>query len=103
MSPALAGVLRSDGTPGSRHVAAIVLDLAARGYLRFEETTDSDRTQVRQRVVRGDRPPADLAPYEATVVEGLLGSKDSAAVAPAGRHRWAAQDAIYDSLAAEVS
>ena len=102
VSPGLAGVLQSDGTPGSRHVAATVLDLAARGYLRLEETTDSDRTRVWQRVVRGDRPPGDLAPYEAAVVEGLLGTGDSAAMTLTGGHRWAAQEAIYDLLAAEA-
>jgi uncharacterized protein (TIGR04222 family) len=102
VSPGLAGVLRNDGTPGSRHVAATVLDLAARGYLRFEETTGGDGDRVWQRLIRGDRPPGDLAPYEAKVVEGLLGRSESFAVSVTGPHRWAAQDAIYDLLGAEA-
>jgi uncharacterized membrane protein YgcG len=105
VSSGLAGVLRGGGVAGSRHVAATVIDLAARGYLRFEETT-SDRGRLEQRLVRGHRLPDDLAPYEAEVVEGLLGKsghrRDSVAVSVTGKRRWAAKDAIYHLLETEA-
>ncbi len=84
-------------------MAATIVDLAARGYLRFEETTSS-RGRAGRRIVRGDRSAGDLMPYEAKVVECLIGRErpryrgGSAALSSP----WTARAVIYDLMEEET-
>ncbi len=100
--PGLAGALRRGGVAGSRDVAATIVDLASRGYLRFEETPDRGRTK--QRIVRGDRSAADLMPYEAKTVECLIGRERlgyrGGSVTLSSP--WTARAAIYDLMEEET-
>jgi Predicted membrane protein (DUF2207) len=68
IAPGLAGLLRTNGTPSVAQVNAVLLDLAVRGHLRFEE---ADRHEIR--IVRGDRTGDELAPYESAAVQAVVG------------------------------
>ena len=102
VSPGLAGVLRRGGVAASRDVAATIVDLAMRGHLRFEETTERGRTT--RRIVRGARSAADLMPYEAKVIESLIGRErpgyrgGSATL----RSPWTPRGGIYDLMEEET-
>lgn len=76
VGPALAGVLRSGGTASDHHLAALLIDLAVRGYLRFDEHRTPEN-KVGHRLVRGDRPADHLEPYEGEIIERALGTTGS--------------------------
>lgn len=107
MGPGLAGVLRNDGDARARDVSAVLVDLATRGYLRFEETKVSKK-ETGRRLVRGERSSADLEPYEAKVIEVAIGAEGSYArqeeisVATLRKRGWDRWTAVCDLLEQEA-
>lgn len=60
-------------------MAAILIDLAVRGYVRFEETRDH-RREVAQTLTRTEWTTDDLEPYEARILEAAFATDDSVTV-----------------------
>ena len=107
MGPGLAGVLRNDGDARARQVSAVLVDLATRGYLRFEETKVSKK-ETGRRLVRGERSAEDLESYEAKVIEVAIGSEgsyarqDEISVATLRKRGWDRWKAVCDLLEQEA-
>ncbi|HEU5159999.1 MAG TPA: DUF2207 domain-containing protein [Streptosporangiaceae bacterium] len=94
--PAEAGALLDDRAD-IRHVVATLVDLAARGRLRIEDT-DGDYLLTRT----GPLDLHDLAPYEATLLKGVLGGQEEVLVSRIhvwfGSVRVRTQDQLMDEL-----
>ncbi|WP_329251151.1 DUF2207 domain-containing protein [Actinoallomurus sp. NBC_01490] len=101
MSPGLAGLLRDNGSNRARLVGATLLDLATRGYIRFEEAKVSKR-RISTKLVRGEGPADDLAPYEAKVIDVAIGRSDEVTLATLRRRGWDRWKAAYDLLEEEA-
>lgn len=71
VSPALAGVLASNGAVGGLPIIASIFDLAARGVLRIEEQPRA-RWGSRRFTVARVGSGSGLRPYERTLVESLF-------------------------------
>lgn len=107
MTPGLAGLLRNDGSVGARQVTAILVDLATRGHLRFEETKVSKK-EIGRKLVRGERATDDLEPYEAKAIDVALGAKrafdrrDEITLAALRRRDWERWKEVGDLLEREA-
>jgi hypothetical protein len=101
MSPGLAGLLRDDSSHRARLVGATLLDLATRGYIRFEEVK-VPKKRLSTKLVRGERPTDDLAQYEAKVIDIALRRNDEVTLATLRRRGWGQWDMAYYSLEKEA-
>lgn len=101
VSPALAGVLRNDGTASDHQFAAILVDLATRGHLRFEEYRTSTN-KLGRRIVRGSGSGDRLETYEAKLMHGLFGTRESAELKTTLEHGRSIKLVICDLLEEEV-
>ncbi|GAB2859950.1 hypothetical protein GCM10027176_72700 [Actinoallomurus bryophytorum] len=88
IAPGLAGLLGAGGTLSAAQLNAVLLDLAVRGHLRFEE---AGRHEIR--IVGGDGTGDELAPYESAAVQAVVGRDGRPITATGmrsgGRRSWA--------------
>ena len=84
LRPPVVGVLR-DGDAILRHAVSCLLDLAARGYLRFETLPERNWWRGKRRVARRLRPPGDLQPWERIVLEAAFRKQDARGAAPVAK------------------
>jgi uncharacterized membrane protein len=104
LPPAIAGAIR-DGRVSFPHAVATVLDLAARGYVRFENDGKKSRWGSDKRFLRRLRPAEDLAAWERKVFDPAFKDADADGRVPlekAWKSLYGETKAFSASLTAEL-
>jgi len=79
LSPAETGCL-IDERAGAPEIVATIVGLAVRGHVKFVEVMNGAKDDIRIDLIKGEPYPADMKPYERSVLETLFGTSHSVLV-----------------------